>query len=116
MRRTLRSLFVIAIIVSPLSARGEAASPVDEARLHLQKGTALLEKHKDEEALSEFAKANALVRSPESQAQLGIAEGALARWVDAEEHLNAALSATHDEWVERHRTQLAAALGTIGQH
>jgi len=70
----------------------------------------------DEGALHDFEKAVELGRTPKAVAQLGLAEQALGRWVDADVHLSEALRSKSDPWVTKNRKTLEDALTVIKQH
>ena len=78
-------------------------------------GVALRREHRTEEALALFAKAVAISPSPNARAQLALAEQALARWLDAERDLDAALAA-NSEWIEKNRASLEGARAVVRQH
>jgi hypothetical protein len=47
---------------------------------------------------------------------MGLAEQALGRWVEADQHLREALRSGSDAWIRRNRAALESALETISQH
>jgi len=53
---------------------------------------------------------------PRALARLGLAEGALQRWSDADEHLQAALSRASDPWIVANRANLEAAHRAVRTH
>lgn len=53
---------------------------------------------------------------PRALARLGLAEGALSRWTDADEHLQTALSRTSDPWIAANRASLEQALASVRAH
>jgi hypothetical protein len=87
----------------------------DETEDLIQQGVELRHQGRDREALELFARAHLAAPTPRSAAQLGLAEQALGRWVDAEQHLRAALAAD-DPWVAENREPLEASLAFVAQH
>jgi hypothetical protein len=65
-----------------------------------------------------FKKVHAEHPSARTLAQMGLAEGSLQRWVDAEGHLTAALAAHGTPWIEnrRNREALEQALAAVRGH
>ncbi|MBK8695071.1 MAG: hypothetical protein IPN17_23025 [Deltaproteobacteria bacterium] len=72
----------------------------------MRAGVELRRAHRDEEALAHFTRAYGQTRSPVAQAQMGLAEQALGRWVEAEEHVRRSLEAATDPWILRNREAL----------
>lgn len=79
----------------------------------LEEGVQLREAGRDEEALRVFRRAWEMWPSPRTQAQLALACQAVGRWVEAAEHLSAALAATSDPWIARTRRPLEDALALV---
>ena len=102
---------VFAFELFAVPARGDDDTP----DAHLQLGLALRREHKNEEALNEFRRAFALAPTPRARAQIGFAEQALARWVDADRDLHAALEARDDAWVSKNLEPIESALATIDE-
>jgi hypothetical protein len=100
--------------VATWSAKARAET-VDQL---IEQGVALRAQGKPEEALDTFAKAHALGPSARTLAQMGLAEGALHRWLAAEDHVTAALAAHDTPWIEipRNRQALEQALLSIRAH
>jgi hypothetical protein len=118
--RARRLAFVFAVFASssfllatPRVARADASADADAA---LQHGVELRKEGKDEEALAEFTRANTLVSSPRARAQIGLAELALGRWVDAERDLDEALRAKDDAWIARYVPELERSLAIARPH
>lgn len=101
-----------------VSVVGVTASPAfaEDASALIDRGIELREQQRDEEALELFERAHRIEPSPRALAQIGLAEQALGRWVEAEEHLRAALAATGDAWIRSRRDVLSQALDEIGRH
>jgi hypothetical protein len=87
----------------------------DEYDKLYSEGVELRRRHQDVEALDRFQRAHALKATPRTQAQIGFAEQALGRWVDAERDLKAAL-ATGDAWIAKNKTAIDRALATADEH
>lgn len=95
-------------------APGLAQTADVNAMVH--QGVELRRAHRDLEALEVFQQAWAVSRAPRVLAQIGFAELALGRWVDAEVHLVEALGAGQDPWIAEHRGLVVEALGDVGRH
>jgi hypothetical protein len=87
----------------------------DEIDKLYSEGVELRRRHQDVEALNRFQRAHALKATPRTLAQIGFAEQALGRWVDAERDLKAAL-ATGDAWIAKNKTAIDRALATTDEH
>lgn len=113
-----RMISVVAVALAvQTSAPYATAAPSDDAEVFVQRGIAFRKQfNKDREALEEFRRAYQLARTPRIQAQIGAAEQALGRWVDAELHVAEALSATTDIWIVKNRPTLEQALVAIRAH
>lgn len=88
-------------------------NPSVEADALVQQGVAQRRAGQDTIALESFRRAFALQPSPRTRAQIALAEQALGQWADADRDLRAALAATQDEWIQRNRSALEAALNAI---
>src|SRR5581483_9001377 len=99
-----------------LFGTARAHAQTDDVDALLRRGVALRERGDDDAALRVFQRACALRCTPRVTAQVGLAEDALGRWVDAESHLTAAVGATDDFWIARHHSALVGALATVRQH
>jgi hypothetical protein len=101
-----------------LIVRIAVAAPPDPVEATIEEGVKLRTEGRHAEALELFKKAHAEHPSARTLAQMGLAEGSLRRWVDAEGHLAEAL-ATHDTpWIENRRTReaLEQALSAVRSH
>jgi hypothetical protein len=67
-------------------------------------------------ALAVFKRAQTLSPGPRAQGQVGLAEAALERWVEAEANIGAALAVEDHPWTRRNRRQLEAALAAVRAH
>jgi len=95
-------------------AQGRCAAQARADALE-QQGTRARAERQDASARDAFAEAWALCHGARALARLGLAEKALGRWLEAEEHLAAAL-ATRDPWVSRQRGVLEGELARAGDH
>lgn len=109
LRRAL-TLLSLVFITAPLPVY--AAGDKDADRL-IEQGVDLRSSGKDEEALALFEKARAIKETPRVLAQIGLAEQALGRWVEAEAHLEAALATKGDTWIEKNRRALDQAVTKV---
>jgi hypothetical protein len=94
------------------------AAPSDPAESLIEQGVKLRTEGKYAEALELFTKAHAESPSARTLAQIGLAEGSLRRWLDAETHISAALAAHDTPWIEnrRNREALEQALSSVKGH
>jgi hypothetical protein len=101
-----------------LFARVAVAAPPDPAEPLIEQGVKLRTEGKYAEALDVFTKAHAASPSARTLAQIGLAEGSMRRWVDAEAHISAALVAHDTPWIEnrRNREALEQALSSVRGH
>ena len=115
--RGLRGVIGIATAVA-LLARVAVAAPPDPAEPLIEQGVKLRTEGRHAEALDLFTKAHAASPSARTLAQMGLAEGSLRRWIDAEGHLAAALAAHDTPWIEnrRNREALEQALSSVRGH
>jgi hypothetical protein len=108
----------VSAIAIMLALRTAIAATPDPAAADIDAGVKLRAEGRNAEALELFKKAHAEHPSARTLAQMGLAEGSLRRWVEAEAHLAAAL-ATHDTpWIEntRNREALEQALSSVRTH
>jgi hypothetical protein len=105
------ALAVVATLAFPAPARAQGEDAAEVART----GVELRRQHRNEEAFAAFTKALALSPTPPIRAQLGLAEQALARWLDAERDLDAALAAD-DPWIAKNRASLEDARRVVREH
>lgn len=107
----MRVTILCAALLAPV---GALAQTVDvNAMIH--EGVELRRAHRDLEALTIFQRAWEASRAPRALAQVGFAELALGRWVDAEAHLDEVLDA-RDPWIEEHRELVVEALHDVRRH
>jgi hypothetical protein len=94
----------------PAVARPEARA---SARALIERGIALRMADDDRGAHEAFARAWAIGGSAEALAQLALSEQALGLWLDAHEHVTAALRHAEDDWIRTHRPILESALAEM---
>jgi hypothetical protein len=102
-------------IAAMFSSRSSRADDVDDL---IEQGVALRVQGRGEDALDLFTRAHAIAPSARTLAQIGLAEGALHRWLAGEEHLSTALASHDTPWIElrRNRDALEQALAIVRTH
>lgn len=113
--RAARALGAAAVVCWLSLGPRPAAAAGDPADAAISEGLQLRRAGRDEEALARFTKAYEVSKSPRALAQIGFAEQALGRWVDAEAHLDAANS-SKDPWIRKFSAAIARSLDTIRGH
>lgn len=115
--RWIHPLVTLALLAvsTPAAAQGVCARQPEADRLH-EEGVRLRNDGRTADALSRFQQAHALCPEPRALGRIGLAEGALERFVEAETHLQAALASHSDAWVNAHRSDLEADLVRVGTH
>lgn len=115
----MRNLAVIGILIALASAARAADAPTPEAQAEelMRQGLELRRQGQNGPALELLERAQALAPSARALAQVGSAEFALQRWVDAETHLEQALS-MRSPWIEtpRNRDMLEKTLADTRRH
>ena len=122
--RLIRSVALVAALLVAAGApiaradAGAGAGPAADAAAEaaIKRGVELRRAGKDQDALEEFRKAYAQARSPRALAQIGLAEQALGRWVDAEGDLEEAMRSKSDPWIRKNATVLNGAVEVIRRH
>jgi hypothetical protein len=99
------------LVLWPCRASAEPST----AEALVDRGLTLREMNRDEEALPLFRRAYELAPTPRLLAQLALAEQAAGAWVAAETHLQSAMAARDDPWIERNRVYLERALARVGE-
>ena len=82
----------------------------------IQEGVALRRAGDDEGALRRFQQAYELDHGARALGQIGLAEQALGRWVQAHGDLTRALEATTDPWIAKNALALRRALTEVEEH
>jgi hypothetical protein len=111
---TFRRSCLVAVTILLVSGAARAADR--EADAMIARGLDLRREGKPDEALEMFQRAHALAPSPRTFGQMGLVEGTLEHWTDAENHLNTALAATDDSWVKKNQALLQTALESVKAH
>jgi hypothetical protein len=103
---------------SILLASGAAGSETDDraAGAMIARGLELRRQGKPAEALEMFQRAHAITPSARTLGQMGLVEGTLEHWTDAEDHLTAALAAADDPWIRKNKGNLQSALDSVKPH
>ena len=116
-RRALPIAVAAVLAAAAPSSPARADSHDDaEADAAIKRGVELRRNVKDQEALEEFRKAYALVKSARALAQIGLAEQALGRWVDAENDVGEAMASKTDPWIRKNLSTLNGAADVIRKH
>ena len=105
-------VFVLSSFAPTASAQGVEAA----ADVLINSGYERLAEGDAEVALSLFQQAHQIYPSPRSLAQIGLAEGALERWGDAEGHLAEAISNAAHPWIAPRIEPLRARLEAVREH
>lgn len=100
-------------LVFVVRSRAGFATDADDL---IHQGVELRRSGQDEEALRAFERAYGTVKSPRAAAQMGLAEQALGKWVEAHGHLQEALRAKDDPWISKNRPALAEAASRVADH
>lgn len=108
--------FVGFVGLTVLPGRALGASGGGDDEVAIRRALDLRREGKDREALEEFQKLYEIGRSARVLAQMGMAEQALGRWVDAETHLEQALLDGGHPWIRKNALALRSALGEIQRH
>ena len=79
----------------------------------IREGVEARRRRADSEAAELFERAYAIRHSARAAAQMGLAEVALGRWIEAEVHLNESLRARGDAWIKKNTQTLADTLERV---
>jgi hypothetical protein len=109
---------ILLTIIVLLSAPIVSAATPTPADVLVEKGIALRQQGKNQEALDLFQQAHATSPSGRTLAQMGLAEASLRRWVESELHLSAALDSHDTPWIEnaKNRDALSHTLLVVRSH
>jgi hypothetical protein len=103
----------VLLACTTVASTARAQAPDPEARIH---EAVVMRQHGDDEgALRVLHEVFEQSHSAHAEAQMALAEQALGRWIEADEHLAEAL-ASGDPWVVHHRALLDGAMNTIQSH
>lgn len=110
---------VAGLLLCASSSLGIATAHADasaDAEALVTRGIELRRQGNDAQALELFKQAAQTHSTPRAVAQMGLAEQALGRWVEAEEHLKLALDDANNAWVSRNRDTLSRSLAAVSEH
>jgi len=108
-----RAASVAALLAVSLTVVTARAADADEL---VAQGIELRREGRDAEALEVFRRAQAIAPTPRITAQLGLAEHALSKWLDAERDLSTALTRADDPWIAKNLEALRSALSAVEAH
>jgi hypothetical protein len=108
-----RVCVLLTLVGTTVRARAEGD---DAGEAQIRRGLELRKAGQDDQALDAFRSAYKVKASPRAQAQMGMAEQALGRWVDAERDLKGALAVEQDVWIARNSATLKRSLATVTEH
>jgi hypothetical protein len=94
-------------------AEGKPQDPVEGL---VDQGVELRRQGRDKDALTVFLTAQRIKDTPKVTAQIGLAEQALGLWLSSESHLETALAAARDAWIDANRKTIEAALHVVEGH
>lgn len=106
---------VLGSLLAAAPARAAAAAADAGEEELLKQGVDARRRGDDVAAHEMFAKAYAVRHSPRAAAQMGLAEIALGRWVEADAHLEEATAAGSDPWIQKNARTLADSLARVRQ-
>jgi tetratricopeptide (TPR) repeat protein len=110
-----RVAFLIAFSLA--LGQGQARADGDESDALINQGLKAMRKGDYQAALDAFRRAHQARPTTRSRTEIGLAEQALHRWVEAETDLAGALSEEEeDAWLESHRSLLEKALADVHSH
>jgi hypothetical protein len=104
------------IVVSLVLGQGLARADGDDSDAFINQGLKAMRKGAYQAALDAFQRAHQVRPTTRSRTEIGLAEQALHRWVEAEGDLAAALSEEKDAWLEPHRPLIEKALADVRSH
>jgi hypothetical protein len=96
--------------------QGQARADGDESDALINQGLKAMRKGDYQTALDAFRRAHQARPATRSHAEIGLAEQALHRWIEAEADLAGALVEGEDEWLQEHRALLEKALADVRSH
>jgi hypothetical protein len=107
---------VVRTVLSVILVSSRASAQTVDPEVLMRGGVEARHERRDDAALQLFTQAYDITHSARALAQVGLAEQALGRWAQAENHLRQAIAQTTDPWIERNAGALGAALGVIARH
>jgi tetratricopeptide (TPR) repeat protein len=104
------------IVFSLALAQGSAWADRDDPDALIAQGLKAMRKGDYQAALEAFQRAQQARPTPRSHAEIGLAEQALHRWVEAEADLAGAMAEKEDAWLAEHRSLLDKTLADVRSH
>ena len=104
------------VVFSLAFGQGQAWADRDDPDALIAQGLKAMRRGDYQAALDAFRHAHQARPATRSHAEIGLAEQALHRWVEAEADLAGALAAGEDEWLQEHRALLEKALADVRSH
>lgn len=105
-----------ALVLSLSLCAATASAQTSPSEAEHQRGVQLRAQGQNAEAAEVFRAIFERTGEPRALARLGLAEGALSRWTDADEHLTTALARASDPWITANRASLEQALTAVRTH
>lgn len=105
-----------ALVLSLSLCAATASAQTSPSETEHQRGVQLRAQGQNAEAAEVFRAIFERTGEPRALARLGLAEGALSRWTDADEHLTTALARASDPWITANRASLEQALAAVRTH
>jgi tetratricopeptide (TPR) repeat protein len=96
--------------------QGQARADRDDGDALISQGLKAMRQGDYQAALDAFRRAHQTRPTTRSHAEIGLAEQALHRWVEAEADLAGAMAEEEDAWLEEHRLVLDKALADVRSH
>ncbi len=112
----MKRAITLAVLLFLSTERASSAADDKAVDAMIARGLELRRAGKSLEAVEILQKANEIAPTPRSAGQLGLAESAVDRWKDAEQHLDISLASPQDSWVRSHRALLEQALALVESH
>ena len=107
---------VVPTVLSVILVGSRASAQTVDPEVLMRGGVEARHARRDDAALQLFTQAYDITHSARALAQVGLAEQALGRWAEAENHLRQAIAQTTEPWIERNAGALGAALGVVARH
>jgi tetratricopeptide (TPR) repeat protein len=104
------------VVFSLAFGQGQAWADPDDPDALIAQGLKAMRKGNYQAALSAFRRAHQAYPTTRSHIEIGLAEQALHRWVEAEADLAGAMAEPNDAWLESHRLLLEKALADVRSH
>jgi hypothetical protein len=104
------------IVFSLALGQGPAWADRDDLDALIAQGLKAMRKGDYQAALDAFRRAHQARPTTRSHAEIGLAEQALHRWLEAEADLAGALAEEEDAWLKEHRSLLDKALADVRSH